>query len=471
MVYRICHAPHSRWRYFLRRFVVLLAWMLVFCLLCMLLFSVIRWQVWAFVALPLLMLGAAFASWLILRRWNRVDWFTPTPRAVFLTMVPEGLLIESPARGYTVYLPWQGLSWRCSGHVLRFFYHGMLRSMVSFYGLPRERRLAVLESLRAHAGMQEAPAVLLPPPAALQPEERLFYSNNAQQRREYVRYAARLDTVRCAVVMVLVAYLSVALGWELTRSQRWEILLFFSVGLIYFCRHLCRPGRSFLSHLPGGIRLRFASSEFCEEMEQGAWGRYRLPAPAEGALVRLPHSWLLLRERGLPLVLADAEGELPPPPLAVYPLTSAPRNRLRTLITLSLLLGGVLTGFLCAQLVGGDAALRKLMKNPTPEARRAFVEERYAHGALLDTPLVYRARTGGEEPTPIVCIRFTDSEPAPENTDGGDHFAYIHRVALFRSGELLAEDSEPAPWCPCAECSEERLQWLLESAPEPPENR
>ncbi len=278
---------------------------------------------------------AALFARLNVRAWKRLDWFTPTPQEYFLTMVDEGIIIESNARGFASYIPWKDFSFRYRGGVLMLCSMGMLRSIASLNGLPRERQEEILSSLRRFAGAearhgafspQQAaapfaraaaaelpplPVVLLSPPVPVTATTEAVFSNSPEQWQEYVCLVHRPGKLVCGLLLASTAVAGFFSAFDATLEGSLLSGAFLFGLAAYFIYRLGWPGRKGLPRIPGAVRLAFTRTEQFEQTEQGAWGRYRLPAVEGARLIRLSHSYCLLKENGLPGFIMDAAGELP----------------------------------------------------------------------------------------------------------------------------------------------------------------
>ncbi len=462
MVHRLLPQPLSRKKFYLRSFVRLALLITLFSVggVCALGYS----QSWSCMILVSL-LCSAYLAWSITRQWTRFDWFSTERREIFLTTVEEGLIYENPRKGTTIYLPWRGLNLRCVGNTLQILCLGALRCLLPLNGLAPEHRERLLADMREHIGRAQSAepatpphnpgelppvaAATLPPPAPMLPAAYVPYSNTDEQWKECLHYTARMNVWTVAILMLAALIMGTGAGILLTRPEPdWLCLCVALIAGLVGVIVLGRPGWRRVPRVPGTIHLFLTKDEWFEQTGQGAWGRYRLPLAAEGQLVRLPHSWCLLNKKGLPALLADARGNAAPPPaLAHYPTSTAPRNRWRVLLVLLMMFGGLLGGHWVASPAVTEAELAFLALPPAPDAAtlRHFAQTYYAHGEVLGTPSLHDMEEGGN-----VCVLvFTDSAPDPDEDDGSYHLAWEHWVVIDDDGVELVQHSKPVSWCPC----------------------
>ncbi len=483
MVYRVQPMRPSRVRVFLLAFMLQLLLVallsLAFCCL-MALDSAVSIGIVAGGSL----LSALIVGVKTLRLLERLDWFSATPREYFLTLVDEGLVIESPVRGFTVYVPWQGLTCRSYGSLLQVFYRGVSRAFLSFHGVARERRAEILQELKRRSGAHpaqhglfvpeqaaapyapaaaaSAPAVAvptLPQPAPMGEATEATYSNRPQQEREARSLLLRPGRLACVMIGGVNALLGALAVFLLMQGEADSTPYFFIICAILFILVLARPGWARVKLVPGTIHSSFTSTEYIERTEQGAWSRFRLPE--EGKLVRLPHCWCLFKGEKLPFLLLDAEGEELPPALARYPRETAPRNGLRVLLSTLCLLLGALGGYAFDRALSvspseDELAFRALLPEPDGASLRAFVEEHYATGVLYDTPQLEPCPRQDGQGLAGYILTFTEEGAAP-GEDGEGHFAWKVRLRLYPEGGVHDGEVGPAPWCPCEECFTDRL--------------
>ncbi len=371
MVYRIQPKRHSMARHFAASFTRILVLTLLVSFAMAYFLELQEDVAFLLTVLAISAPVAALLAWLNVRAWKRLDWFTPMPQEYFLTMVDEGLIIESNARGFASYIPWKGFSFRYRGGVLMLCHMGVLRSIASLHGLPKERQEEILSTLRRYSGgeavhgtfspqqaaapfaraaaveLPPLPVVTLPPPVPVAATTEAVYSNSPEQWQEYVRLVQRPGKLACGLLLASVSVAGFFSAFDATLEGSLLSGAFFFGLAAYFVYRLGRPGRRGLPRIPGALRLTFTRNEQFEQTEQGAWGRYRLPEAAGSRLIRLPHSYCLLKENGLPGFIMDAAGELPAE-LSRYTAEPAPRNGLRALAALLLLALGLLAGHLLA---------------------------------------------------------------------------------------------------------------------------
>ncbi len=501
MVYRILPQRHSRLRFFLHAFLRLF---LISVLVAMAFVWLIDHEMdFAFrVVAPLAALYAALLAWLGMRQWTRIGWFENSRRESFLTIVEEGLVIESLHKGFAVYMPWKGLTYRCQGVLLQIFYHGVPRSIISLKGCSSELRARILADLRrytggrqavhglftpekaaapfapaaaspaaaaaaAAAGLPPVPAATLPPPVPVVATTRMVFSNTLEQWRGLVRYSQRPGKLVAGILLAAVFCCASLSACQVVDDGRLGSGAFFFFLSLYLVFRLALPGRMRGKRLHGAVEYAASQTEFFEYSTQGAWGRWRLPSVDEGAkLVRLPHGWCLIKENDLVALEVDAEGEAPPPALAHYPVEPAPRNRLRTVAALLLMGLGLVAGYTYASWpTEAELAFRALPEEPDAATLRAYAARYYAHGQVLDTPTLHRASYEGEE---HCLLFFTDSAPDPEEDDGRFHLAWTTFITLSPTGKLQDADSWPVSWCPCDDWLPGPPDWLEEEdeAPE-----
>ncbi len=463
MVYRILHTPHSRVTFFLRHFgwALLPAPLIVGAACCF--FDASSASHFALLCGAALV-GALVVAWKTLRRWEQLDWFTTRPRELFLTMVEEGLILESPEKGFTHYLPWQGLSYRRQGVVLILSYRGVPRALISFNGMARERQEEILRRLQHFTGIPSAPqaaVATLPMPEPLGTAASADYSCTEQQRREALQFRLRPRRLLFALCLLIMTYVSALASLLLFEGEELPVAILFALFALVIGYRLLWPFWRRLRLVPSALRCTFTPTEYYEQGAYGAWSRLRLPE--EGSLVRLPHSWLLSNKKKLAVVLLDASGEELPPPLSRYPQQKAPRNHLRAcLVALGLLLGAA-AGALVSQAFAytpteGELAFRELPKDPDAATLRAFVGTHYATGELYDTPRMQPCPRRDGQGLAGYIITFTESEPEPCSEDGCAHWAWETRVLLYPDGGVHDHESWPASWCPCEECLWVRLE-------------
>ncbi len=464
MVYRILPKPRSAARHFFSHFArVFLGAMLIS--LGFNLFMGIEGTSYLWIALWVSILAAALFAWLSVRAFRRLDWFTPTPSPYFLTLVEEGLVLESLAKGFSLYMPWKDLTFRRYRDILYLFYCGAYRAALSLHGLPAERREAMLADLRHHAGKQEAthglfapdkaaapfavaagdtppplPTATLPPPVPLEAATEVPYSNTEQQWTECLHLSARPGKLACGLLMACVAVSGYMAAQDIV--QEGELLAaWFPLAVGAYCLYrLARPGRTRTPRVPGRIRLDVTRREFYERTEQGAWGRYRLPAVSDARLITLPHGRVLLKHNGLPSLLHDAVADLPPA-LAAYPSAPAPSNRLRALAAALLMGLGMLAGWGCGA-GASAAAFRELLPEPDEAALHEFVATHYAYGVMQGEPVMF-AEEPDEEGEEGYTITFITTAADPAYDDGEKHPAWQHILRFSPSGYLREKYGYP----------------------------
>ncbi len=480
MVCRIVPKPHSCAVYFWR------AWAFYFLLICLFSLAIEWWldgpreDSYAGGAAAFA-LAAAIIAWIVVRSWARYGWFSGERRECFLTMVEAGLLIEAPAKGMSLYLPWKGLSYRRSGDMLLISTHGALRSIVSVGGIPREKRATLLAGLREHAGQGQArhglfapekaaapfaaapaqdklpalPPAPVPPPTPVTSSSAALFSNTPAQWKEYLRFAHRPDWLACAFCLACIAGLSLT-GGVLAWAEDWGSAVFMFLFATYLLCKLGCPGRRQRS-APGPIRVELTRTELIERWDDGSWARFRLPEAEAASLVRLPHVWCLQRRNELGSFLFDA-GDEPPPQLAPYRREPAPRNRLRVALGLLVALLSGVSGYCALPILEKpdefELALRALPTQPDDASLRSFVENHFAMGSLYGTPSLTPITHPEGQGIIGYTLRFTEEEPEGEECLG--HFALVCSVKFSTEGEILDYESGPAPWCPCAACAESR---------------
>ncbi len=479
MVYRVQPARRRRAVFFLYAFAA--AFLLLSPLLLMLLELV-----WALLlVLPLL---AALFAWLILRQWERLDWFTPEPPAYFLTMVDEGLLLEIPARGFSLYMPWRYVQYRHLGNVLHLVYRAVPVAVLSLRGVSRARREEILSRLyfftrqksaspladsRHVSGLPLIPRPsVLPPPRPVAEVTHAAYSNTSEQWLQAVRFLSRPGRVVCGVFFALIAALGFLAGYvatlaftatELTLIECLNLLFgcfLVLCGAFYLLVKLALSGRSDRLRIPGPVWLSFTRSEVIEQMELGAWSRSRLPSPHDEPLVYLRDCRFLWLGEGR-ILLLDAGADLPPA-LEPYTPSPAPGNRLRVVLASLVLALGMLAGYGYTLLPSeAELAFRRLPATPDAAALRQFAAH-YANGQVLGTPTLVACPLDPEDEESeagyMLCL--TDSEPDPDDDDGSFHLAWETCVLLHSSGKPSGKGTWPVDWCPCEDWLNGPPDWL-----------
>ncbi len=474
MVCRIVSQPHGRVAFFLR------AWGLYLLLIVLVCLALESWLDFPSLQdlggiVALLVFFAAFQAWLTLRAWTRIGRFSHERRESFLTMVDAGLLIESPAKGLSFYLPWKGLRYRCRGNMLQFFSGGSLRFLLFLNGVSAEKRKAVLAELQAHTGQTpggrgffaaekavapfapeaEAPApphpVQVPPPTPVTAGSSAHYTNDPRQWKEYLGLALRPDWQHCLLYLIGLSGLSLGAG-AFAWSEQWAVAGLFVLGAAFLFRRILCPPRSY-PMFSGPIRMVLNASELTERWEDGSWARFRLTAANTGNLIRLPHVWCLER-RGEPgAFLFDAGQELPPQ-LAACRRVPAPRNHLRALAGLAAaLLGGAYGYFLFELPEEPDAAQRafhELVAEVDASALRAFVEEHYAEWPLHEAPQLKPCPRRDGQGLAGYILSFTEEEPAPQEAQ--TCHLLLNWVRLYPDGGLHDWERGPSPQCRCSAC-------------------
>ncbi len=179
--------------------------------------------------------------------------------------------------------------------------------------------------------------------------------------------------------------------------------------------------------------------------------------------MRLVHAWCLHKGKGLPVMLVDAEGEAPPAALAHYPVKAMPRNRLRGVLAVLLLLAGCVCGSLYAPRTSqASRDFRALLPEPDTAALRAYVTEHYVQAQLLRDPdlFSYEDEESGEM---LHHLYFMDLSPHPEGgEDAGGHLAWVHCVTFSPSGRQKYVICKPVYWCPCEDCLHHTLEELMQ---------
>ncbi len=489
MVYRIQPKPYKQSSFILRSFVWLLLLVLLVAALFFCVLGMCAPYLLIFVAV-FSALMAFYAAWLMSRPWKRMDFFNPAPQPYFLTVVDEGLVIESPAKGFTVYLPWQGMSYRFfhGGRMLYLFSQGVPRSLISLNGVAPERRAALLADLQAHMQPAKAapatpqadvsspgdalppvPVPMLPPPTPLGTPLVATCSDTEAQRRELNRLLFRLDALTCGTMLVVLLGVGTIVGREFAKGDElsWFVVLFFTLGAAYFLRRIMLPGRR-TPRCPGVVCQSFTQTEYLERLPDGGWARFCLPDAAGGGyLVRLPQSWCLYKPNGLAMLVTDASGDAPPPALAHYPVKLTPRNALRGVAAVLILLCGWMLGWYFTD--GAPQAerdFRAMLPEPSEAALSALVKTHYLQGELLHEPALF-PQDDEESGETDYWLYFADTMPHPQSeSDGEPHFAWVTCVGFTDSGRQRYLESWAVHWCPCAACLEKRLEELAEPAEE-----
>ncbi len=473
MVYRIHPRRNSRLAFFLRNFLPLLCLVLA----CALTLSfLIGWPQTAgeyaqFIILP--GGGCALIAALLLRFWQRKGWFAPQPPAYFLTLVEEGLLVETPARGEAAFFPWPGLRFRCQGDMLQLFFAGALVGLLSLSGVARARRKAILARLHEQQrlalatpklppllpreGLPALPRPTLPPPASEPGACSLIFSNSEAQWKACLHLAQRPGRLVCGVLLlavVILGYQAGACGAGLPGG----LLLALALCLL---GKMLWPGLRSNRRVPGPMHYTLGRHECCEQLGQGVWCRWRVPA-AEGArMVRLPQSYCLLQDQSFSFHMFDRVDELPPA-LAALPQVTAPSKRPRAALGCALLTASVALGYLVGyEPPAEQLAFRALLPEPAAADLRAFAQQFYANGQVLDTPQLFPCEWEGEE---LYMLTFTDSASKAGADERFFCLAWEACITLYPSGRLHEKDG----WRPSWDCCEEWMRYLNnEDAEEP----
>ncbi len=479
MVHRIQPKPHSRLKFFLR------VWGFYAFLIILVSFAFDALEgapdaEFDGLRLAVLLLLAAGCALLNLRGWARIGWFSPTLRESFLTVLEEGLLIEAPEKGWSLFLPWAGLAYRKRGEMLLISSRGALRAILSLNGIPAARGHAILESLRVHTGQGSprrglfaaekvaapfAPAVqkealpplpmaLVPPPTPIVASTPAFYTNTPRQWKECLGLMLRPDWFLAAVFVTAIAFLSLLSGM-LAWGEEWGSAVFMALFALYMGCRLVFPGSRRQSSVPGPTRMELTSTEIYERWDDGAWARFRLPAVEKSCLWRQPHVWCLRQEKDPTSFMFDVDSPLPPQ-LDRYRREEAPGNGWRAAMALLLMLLCGAVGYYVVDFPGDDSVIAQdfcaLLAQPDDAQLREFAKQHFVDGALYDTPRLEPIKHPEGEGIVGYTLTFTEDEASSR------HYGWTTRVEFLPDGELVDYDSEPASWCPCEQCTMERLE-------------
>ncbi len=505
MVYRIPPHRHSPWSVFRRTFLILL---LVYELWFFTAFYLINycfppeadsWWVpgwWLFFAIFLLALVVAFnVTYQFIRSLRQLNWFAP--REAFLTMVEEGLIVESPSRGTSVYFPWNGLRLRAAAGGMLQLQTPIGNMVVGINGMSAARQKEVVATLRRFLGTRKKPihgvfdpsqaaapfapklAAAVPPDLPPLPQRHisppalegvratLTRSRTRLQQRELWALAMRPGALFVLFSCLMVAAMAFEAG-ALAVSEDWEEAFFIAILLyccFWFIRRIGCPGNRRMLQVPSPSRLLLTQAEALECHENGAWSCAPLLPAAEGRLLRMRHSWYVMKDGLLPMWEVDAEGDTPPPVLERYPRMAAPRNGWRGLLVTAVALLAFIGGcWFASRPTEAELAFPALLEQrENPDALRQYAARYYAAGQVLDTPhLSELYKDDDDEAHSGYALIFTDSAPQPDDDDGRFHLAWQVWVELGLDGECISISSYPAYWCPCNDWLDGPPDWLME---------
>ncbi len=515
MVYRIPPHRHSQGRVFWRTFAyyAIIYTLLLFAVSYMMPYlagegrAEIGWLhgLWL---VGVALVFAAFNAWRVLRGLKRQEWFEP--REIFLTMVDEGLIIESPARGITSYHPWRYVQVAHGGGMLQISDAGVPLGAIGTDGLSKEQQ-AELDAAsprscpKREAGRlgafapENAAAPFAPQPPSPQPKRHadeppplphefvspiappalegvrvsLRSSHTPQQVREMSRLHFRPSWGAAAFVIALIAFCGFTISSYWFEGLYLGMLLF-AVLAFYFFKRLIFPARR-LPFSKAGSLVSFSDTRLLNVSDDGSWVRCPLPPLADTRLVRLESGWSLLRWGKAPCLAVDLLGNATPPVLDRYPRVECPRNTLRGALAVILFCAGLVGGIWLGTLpdeaqkafapvaalheahaaAGDDEAAAAALQ----DALDRFVAEHYVVGTLFGKAEIMHVWNEDDEPDGYILC-FAESAPCELDDDGGFHLAWDHHVRLSESGYCIAHDSAPVYWCPCDDWLAGPPEWL-----------